>query len=300
MESEFRAALVLLCRRVLHPLVRILVRFGISAGELKSIVDSVYADAGSEYLRRQGGRVTFSRLAVITGINRSFLPSLVRKPRDEFRPRSNTQLHRASRVLSGWYEDVHFQTSAGAPAPLPIRGRRRSFQKLVQRYSGGVYYPVVLSELLRAGAVRRIDGEHVRAVRRTLWPGGASGDFILAAGDSVGDLLATLEHNLTAKPHEQLPVRSLLLAADPRSLPLFRAQVSRRADAMLEAIDAFLEAHPPQPSVSEKADPAEPPMTLGAAVFAICRRPEELDSGVTLPGEREAKQTRRARPRGKT
>src|SRR5262249_17502033 len=113
------------------------------------------------------------------------------------------------------------------------------------------------------------------------------------------DLLATLEHNLTAKPHEQLPVRSLLLAADPRSLPLFRTQVSRRADTMLEVIDAFLEAHPPQPSASEKADPAERPMTLGAAVFAICRRPEELASGVVLPAERKVRQARRARPRSK-
>jgi hypothetical protein len=208
------------------------------------------------------------------------LPSILSKPRDEFRPRSNTQLHRASRVLSGWYEDVQFQTSAGVPAALPIRGGRRSFQRLVQRYSGGVYYPIVLSELLRAGAARRVAGDRVRAVRRTLSPGGESADFLAAAGDTAGDLLATLEHNLTAPPHEQLPVRSLVLPADPRSLPLFRAQVSRRADAMLEVIDAFVQGHPPASSNASSTTRGgkDGAVTVGAAVFAICRNPDEQAS----------------------
>ena len=78
-----------MCRRVLHPLVRILVRFGVSAGEFKAIVDSVYAHAGSEYLAEQGERVTYSKLAVITDINRAFLPAILANPQDEFRPRAN-------------------------------------------------------------------------------------------------------------------------------------------------------------------------------------------------------------------
>ena len=117
-----------MCRQVLHPLIRILVRFGVSAGEFKAIVDSVYAHAGSEYLARQGERVTYSRLAVITGINRAFLPAILATPQDEFRPRSNTQLHRAARVLDGWYEDKLFQTGAGDPAILSIDGERNSFR----------------------------------------------------------------------------------------------------------------------------------------------------------------------------
>ena len=71
MSADVRSSLVFMCRRVLHPLVRILVRFGISAGELKAIVDNVYAQAASEYLASQGERVTYSKLAVITGINRT-------------------------------------------------------------------------------------------------------------------------------------------------------------------------------------------------------------------------------------
>ncbi len=272
MQSEFRSALVFLCRRILYPLVRILVRFGISAGEFKSIVDAVYARAGLEYLERAGGRATNSRLAVITGINRTALAAILSAPQgDDFEPRSGTQLHRAARVLNGWYDDVDFQTRSGGPAVLPILGARVSFQQLAQRYSGGVYHQTILAELERTGAVKRTGSSKVRAVRRSLGTGGASADSLRAAGEVAGDLMATLEHNLASAAHEQLPVRALALRADARGLPLFRAQVGRRADALIEQIESFLEAHRAERGREGSGEGAKEELSLGAAVFAVCR-----------------------------
>jgi hypothetical protein len=268
MQSDFRAALAHLCSRVLYPLVRILIRFGISAGEFKSIVDSVYAHAGLESLQREG-EPTYTRLAVITGINRIALTAILAAPqKNGFQPRSGTQLHRAARVLSGWYEDQDFQTRAGRPAVLPVRGARNSFQQLSKRYSGGVYHRTILIELERLGAVKRV-GETVRAMRRFLHAGGASADSLYSAGEIAGDLMATLEHNLAAPAHEQLPVRSLVLSADARCLPLFRVQAGRRADAVLEQLEAFLQTHPPE--LGEQGGAQSNELLLGAAVFAICR-----------------------------
>jgi len=258
-----------MCRRVLHPLVRILVRFGVSAGELKAIVDSVYAHAGSEYLKEQGERMTYSKLAVITGINRAFLPTILANPQNEFRPRSDTQLHRAARVLNGWYEDRLFQTRLGDPAVLPVDGERQSFRQLVELYSGGVYYQTMLSELERVGAVRVIKGAQVRAVRRTLVTGGVNLDSILAAGETAGDVLNTLEHNLSSSTGEQLPVRSLVGPADTRALPLFRAQLGKRADALMEVIELFLRSHPPE---EPPANDDQTGIELGAAVIAVRRK----------------------------
>ena len=277
MQSDFRAALVHLCRRVLEPLVSILIRFGVSAGELKGIVDRVYVHAAANYLEEQGERVTYSRLAVVTGINRSVLPELLSASREgDFHPRSGTQLHRASRVLTGWYEDRDFQSRGGKPAVLPITGERRSFQHLVHRYSGGMYFQTVLSELERLGAVKRADASSVRPVRRSLTAGGANAESVYSAGDVAGDLMTTLAHNLAAPDHEQLPVRSLVLEADSRSLPLYRAQVGRRADALLEQVESFLQTHrsqEPRRSSASGADTGEAAesLPLGAAVFAICR-----------------------------
>ena len=258
-----------MCRRVLHPLVRILVRFGVSAGEFKAIVDSVYAHAGSEYLVEQGERMTYSKLAVITGINRAFLPAILANPQDEFRPRSNTQLHRAARVLNGWFDDRLFQTSLGDPAVLSIDGDRHSFRQLVELYSGGVYYQTMLSELERVGAIRLLSRDRVRAVRRAPVTGGADLESVLATGETAGDLLNTLEHNLTSPADEQLPVRALIGIADPQALPLFRAQLGKRADGLLEVLDLFIRSHPPIAGPSGEANPG---IELGAAVIAIRRK----------------------------
>ncbi len=294
MQSEFRASLAYMCRRILHPLVRTLIRFGVSAGELKSIVDSVYAHAGAEYLTRQGERVTYSRLAVITGINRSVLPVILAAPREgDFRPRSSTQLHRAARVLTGWHDDRDFQTSTGNPAVLPVQGGRRSFEQLTGRYSGGVYYQTILAELERVGAVKRVGTENVRATRRSISAGGANPDSIYSAGEFAGDLMNTLEHNLAARSHEELPVRSLVLPADARSLPLFRAQVGRRSDALLEQIDSFLQSHRAARSADPQWQGQPASLGLGAAVFAVCREEDQTAGSGPTSAERPTRRAKR-------
>jgi hypothetical protein len=257
-----------MCRRVLHPLVRILVRFGVSAGEFKAIVDSVYAHAGSEYLAEQGERVTYSKLAVITGINRAFLPGILANPQDEFRPRSHTQLHRAARVLAGWHDDKLFQTSVGDPAALPIDGDRNSFRQLVDLYSGGVYHRTMLSELERVGAIRLVSGKRVRALRRTPVGGGANLESVLTTAEMAGDLLNTLEHNLVSPAEAQLPVRALFGTVDTGALPLFRVQLGQRADRLLEVLDQFMRSHAPKRATAGEENPG---IELGAAVIAITR-----------------------------
>jgi hypothetical protein len=298
MQTEFRAALAYMCRRILYPLVRILVRFGVSAGELKSIVDSAYAHAGAEYLRHQGERVSYSRLAVITGINRSVLPAILAAPREgDFRPRSGTQLHRAARVLTGWHDDRDFQTRAGSPAVLSIHGGRRSFEQLTRRYSGGMYYWTILAELERLGAVKRIGDQSVRAVRRSLSAGGASAESLYSAAEFAGDLMSTLGHNLAARSHEQLPVRSLALPADPRSLPLFRAQVGRRADALLEQIESFLQSHRAERSRESPAGEQRRSFTLGATIFAVVRE-EDATGKERAPAAQDITEGAKRRARG--
>jgi hypothetical protein len=275
-----------MCRRVLHPLVRILVRFGISAGEFKAIVDSVYAHVGSEYLVQQGERVTYSKLAVITGINRAFLPAILANPQDEFLPRSNTQLHRAARVLAGWHNDKLFQAKSGDPAELSIDGEQDSFRHLVELYSGGVYHQTMLSELQRVGAIQLIDGERVRALRRTPVGGGANLESVLSTGATAEDLLNTLEHNLTCAAGDQLPVRAVSGIVDASALPLFRTELGKRADRLLETLEQFMRSHGPKPGRGVSEDTG---VELGVAVIAIQRHVPQQPTANTKSPKRRSK-----------
>lgn len=162
------------------------------------------------------------------------------------------------------------------PAVLPIKGERRSFEKLVQRYSGGMYFGTVLSELERMGALKRVGDDRVRPVRASLAFGGADVKSVYSAGELAGDMMRTLAHNLASPENEQLPVRAFVLEVNARCLPLYRAQLGRRAEALLEQVESFLQTHgaqEPNRGTPVGAEAGEGPasLPLGAAVFAICR-----------------------------
>jgi hypothetical protein len=63
---------------------------------------------------------------------------------------------------------------------------------------------------------------------------------------------------------------------DSRALPLFRTQLGKRADALMEVLDIFMRSHEPG---SAQDDEANPGVELGAAVIAIRRtQPPEAAS----------------------
>ncbi len=272
MESDFRSALVQLCRSILHPLIRILVRFGVSAGEFKSIVDSVYAQAGTEYLESNGERATYSKLAIVTGINRAVLPALLKAPKDAFRPRSKSQLHRAARVLSGWYHDERFNTRLGVPAVLNIEsGQGRSFKELCYRYSGQVYHQTLLSELIRLGAVTRVGKSRVRAVRREIVADGQDLESILDAGQLAGDLIGTLDYNLAVGPANDLPMGHYIGVVAGAALPTVLRQLERRTESALDQVETLLRPYRVDDSAIKEGAMAA--IEVGAAMFAIRRAP---------------------------
>ncbi len=96
-------------------------------------------------------------------------------------------------------------------------------------------------------------GGRVRALRRTPVSGGANLEAVLTTGETAGDLLNTLEYNLMAPAGDQLPVRALIGTLDPSALPLFRTQLGKRADGLLEVLDLFMRSHGPGTVVREKA-----------------------------------------------
>ena len=233
----------------------------------------------SEYLESNCERVTFSKLAIVTGINRAFLPGILKSPKNAFQPRSSTQLHRAARVLSGWHDDPKFEVRTGVPASLPIEGTSgATFRHLCELYSGGVYYQTVLSELERLGAVRRVGRDKVRALRRMPVADYSRLDSLATMSELAGDLLATLEYNLSVAPEERFPVEHCVVVVDALALQKLRRQVARRTERTIEGTKTLLESHPPH---SDRRNPMTQAVELGAAMFAI-RRPHDPAKAKTL------------------
>lgn len=239
-------SLIASCRRILEPLTRILIRFGIGAGELNALIEQEYVKSAIRQLARSGELVTSSRIAIITGLPRNIVASIVESLDEDSTRRVGSLIQRAQRVLTGWYEDREFQTREGDPLVLELAGSGKTFNMLVERYvGGGVRASGVLKELVASGAVKMTRDGAVRAMRRSAAAGGADPETVKQLGEYTNALLAAFEHNLTSGPLEQVAIRGIVRQADASIVPLFRAQMAKRAEILVEGAEAFLESRVP-------------------------------------------------------
>ncbi|HEX6928863.1 MAG TPA: DUF6502 family protein [Gammaproteobacteria bacterium] len=161
--GAMRRCLLLFAETVLRPVVRILLRYGLSYPEFNQVARRLYVDVAMKEpefrgLRRK--RQYKSRVACITGLSRKEVLRLVDAPRpseDDHLRSSN----RAARVLEGWITDSRYRGSNGKPLPLPFRAPRgmRSFSELVHAYSGDIPPRAILDELNRAGSCAAMNDE---------------------------------------------------------------------------------------------------------------------------------------------
>ncbi|MFO1206404.1 MAG: DUF6502 family protein [Burkholderiales bacterium] len=306
MSDSVRNALFAASRRLLVPLARLLMKQGVSADELKVLVDQACVQAAQDQLTERGAVVTASRITAITGQPRYLVSSALAAGEKMLPVKRSLRASYSQRVLSGWYEDREFLTRTGDPAVLPAKGEGTTFETLVDRYGGGTRVGVIRKELIDSGSVTALPGKKLAAVRRTVSPGGADPATIAQMGEAVGALLAAFEQNLAKGPGEQLPVRGVSRAAPESVVPLFRAQMARRADVFVEMTESFLDGSVSMAKSGAGAEGSEG--TLLAYVFAAALPPskkavfhQETVSGqkIVKSRARAAKKATAKRPRKK-
>jgi hypothetical protein len=189
-------------RRLLHPLIRILIRSGVTAPEAGELLRQVYVDAaGSDEFHLPGRRLSDTRVAILTGLSRKEVHRL-RDASDK--NRSITNLSRVGRVIAGWNQDPEFTGPYGLPLPIPFEDDPSidapSFSELVRRYSGDMAPRAMLDELLRTG-LAEIDGDgRIRNTGRTYIPHQLDPAAIERLGKVLGRLADTLDFNNRAEP----------------------------------------------------------------------------------------------------
>ena len=180
--------------KLLKPLVRILLKNGVSHAEFSELGRKAYVDVAFEDFQIKGRKQTVSRVSVLTGLSRKEVLRLSQQS-EESLIAENAALNRAVRVINGWLRDTEFQTSSDTPLPLPLHGETSSFSSLVKRYSGDITAGAVLDELLRVGAVKK-QGDLIELCSSGYVPMQGKEEKVGILGICATDLLNTLDHNL--------------------------------------------------------------------------------------------------------
>jgi Family of unknown function (DUF6502) len=142
--------------RVLRPLVRLLLRSGVTYPVLAAALKRVFLDAARAELAERGMAQTDSAVTLLCGVHRRDVRNLSRAaPEADAAP---PPLGLAAQVVARWMNEPGYQDAQGAPRVLPKSGAALSFDALVAAVSSDVRPRAVMDELLRLG-VARAEGE---------------------------------------------------------------------------------------------------------------------------------------------
>ena len=225
-------------KRLLTPLVRILLRHGMSFDEFVEVAKRTYVEVADREFTLEGRKQTIARVAMLTGIQRKEVSRLKQQIGEEAID-LDSAYNRGVRITSGWRRDPVF-SAAGRPLPLSLEGEV-SFSALVKRYSGDLPVRAVLDELRRTGVIERRQDQVVLVNDAGYVPSAAEEEQLNILGIAAADLLNTLAYNL--QPGNENKQLQLQVSYD--NLPLaavneFDAMARSEGFALLKQFDEWL------------------------------------------------------------
>lgn len=243
MPASPQAILSAAVARLLQPLVRLLLRHGVSYGTFADIAKQVFVKVATEEFALKGRKQSVSRVSLLTGLTRKEVARINELPPPTDR-KIEEQHNRAARVIGGWLRDPDFLDSEGAPLALPIDKGKHSFTELVRRHSGDVPVRAVLDELLRVGAVEKIKPSLIRLRTRGYVPQASEADKLHMLGTDVGALIATIDHNLDPECEQPLLQRKVVYDNLPDEiLDALRRRAARQGQELLLALNDWIAEH---------------------------------------------------------
>lgn len=190
--------LVAAVKRLLRPLVRLLIARGVGLPAMTELLKDVYVSVAVHDIDSGAKRPTDSRISLMTGVHRKDVKRLRGAPLEDVpAPRS---VGIGAQVVSRWLGSGATTDPSGRPLPLPRQaGSGPSFDALVESVSTDVRPRAVLDEWLRLG-VARLDGEGRVVLNQAAFiPQKGLEEKAFYLGRNVGDHIAATAHNIVAE-----------------------------------------------------------------------------------------------------
>jgi hypothetical protein len=230
-------------RRVLRPLIRILVRSGVRYDEFLELVRGVYVESAVRDGLGDGSVPTRAKISVSTGVPRRDVDRFIDND-GALPPVTKSLAATLSEVLNMWHTDPQFVGPYGIPLELEVNSQKnRSFLELVNVVNPAANAHDVLDELMRFRAVVWSGDTHVRTISRACIPVEEMSPAQLELfGNALTRLANTLQFNLDRLNAEKRLERSVISDRGlPKDvLPIFEKHVRERVSELLVDLDNWL------------------------------------------------------------
>ena len=185
------------CQNFLRPIVRMLLRGGVTWKEFSELSKEVYVDIARRDYGIQGRATNRARVSMITGLSRREVTRICNVLAGRGAPKEMPE-DRISRILSGWFSDPEFQNADGTPAALPRDGDR-SLADLFKRYGGDLPHGALFKELAQLGLLEEAPPNEFRVLSRHYTRGLLDPSLVWQMGVALHDHAATLAHNVNSE-----------------------------------------------------------------------------------------------------
>jgi hypothetical protein len=242
MPDNVKTALSISLLRLLRPLVRIMLREGLTYSHFAAIAQMAFVESAAKDFVGKGMKSSSSSVCALTGMTlqevRNVLIEQERFDSSELLEVTNP----FARVLHGWHNDRDYVGPYGFPVDLPFEGSPLSFTILTNRHAAGVSPHAVLEELRRVAAVTEVGVNIWKPLKQEYIEPSLSPENLGRMASLVESLLSTLENNTRAKRDgTDLFERTMVVDAPLTAAQLLELQgyLQVVAGQFLQRVDTF-------------------------------------------------------------
>ena len=188
-------------RRVMRPLVRLMLRKGVTYTMFTDVLKEVFVDVAHREFRLNDTAPTDSRISLLTGVHRKDVRRL-RNEGDTARATLPDNITLGAQLVNVWTNTPPFCSAPGqarALARLASVGGDCSFDALVARVSTDIRGRVVLDEWLRLGVVRLDEQDCVHLEAHAFVPQKGFDEKAAYFGHNLHDHACAAVHNLSGE-----------------------------------------------------------------------------------------------------
>ena len=235
-------ALLVALRRLLRPIVGLLVDHRITFPLLAGLLKEIYVDVADREFTLADRPQTTTRVHLLTGVHRKDVKRLREEGADADVAPQTASL--GALLVSRWMGEAAYRDSRGRPQPLPrlaSAGGPASFEGLVESVSKDVRPRAILDEWLRLGVARLDTEDRVVLNAHAFVPEKGFGEKAFFFGRNLADHAAAGVHNLRGES-PTLPDRSVYYdGLSPDSVAELRELAERLGmDALLSVNERAL------------------------------------------------------------
>ena len=223
-------------KRLLRPLVRLLIGKGMGLPALIEVLKEVYVEVALHEFPTEGKKQSDSSVSILTGVHRKDVKRLrTKRDKGPVAPRS---ISIGAQMVARWVGSPATTDRKGRPISLPRQAESPgapSFDALVAGISTDVRPRAVLDEWLRLGIAHLDKNERVVLNQLAFVPQKGLEEKAFYFGRNIHDHIAAATHNLIGEGNPQLERSVHYSALTPDSVALL-AQAAERAgmEALLD------------------------------------------------------------------